>query len=99
MASTPYCNVTVARPPGDPNQNNGFQRVPSNATPEQMAQIINNNFALLAKGNFIENRSKRVTQVVTITDPSNPAFGVQIEVVNAVTFTNATTGQTVVWKR
>lgn len=99
MASTPYCNVTVARPPGDPNQSSGFQRVPSNATPDQMANIINNNFALLTKGNFAEDRSKRVVQVVDVTDPANPGSSVRVEVVNAVTFRNSTTGQTVVWKR
>lgn len=99
MTATPYCNVDVAKPPGDPTPGTGFQRIPAGATPDQMTQIINNNFALLMKGNFTEDRSKRITRIVTLTDAQNPTVKIDIEEVNAVTFRNTTTGQTVVWKR
>lgn len=95
----PYCNVSVAQPDGDPTPGTGFQRVPAGSTLDQMAQIINNNFALLMKGNFTEDRSRRVSQFVTIKDAQNPTVKIDVEVINAVTFKNAQTGQTVVWKR
>lgn len=99
MTTVPYCNVAVAQPIGDPIPGTGIQRIPAGSTLEQMMQIINNNFALLMKGNFTEDRSRRVSQFVTITDAQNPTVKIDVEVVNSVTFRNPHTGQTVVWKR
>lgn len=45
---TNYCNVPVAEPPGEPAIPRGFQRIPPGATPDQIANIVNNNFQLLA---------------------------------------------------
>lgn len=95
----PYCNVPIAQPIGDPTPGIGFQRIPAGSTIDQMMQIINNNFALLMKGNFTEDRTRRVSQFVTITDAQNPTVKIDVEVINAVTFRNTQTGQTVVWKR
>ncbi len=98
-SSAPYCNVSVAEPAGDPTQPKGFQKIPPGATPDQMANIINNNFALLAKGNFTEDKGKRVVQIVRLKDAQNPSAFVDVEQVNSVTFRNPQTGQTVLWKR
>lgn len=99
MTAVPYCNVPVAQPVGDPTPGTGFQRIPANSSLDQMMQIINNNFALLLKGNFHEDRALRVSRIVTLTDAQNPTVKIDVEVINAVTFRNTATGQTVVWKR
>ncbi len=99
MTATPYCNVPIAQPPGDPTAPTGFQRASAGMSLDQLVNIMNANFALLAKGNFTEDRSKRITNIVALTDPANPTVKINIEVISAVTFKNAQTGQTVVWKR
>lgn len=99
MSDAPYCNVDVATPAGDPKSPHGSSRVPPNATLAQLINIINNNFALLSKGNFVEDRTKRVTVVERIYDSAGGGAYMDFAVIKTLHLTNPLTGQTVVWKR
>lgn len=99
MTAVPYCNVPIAEPPGDPTSPTGFQLIPNSASLSQIISMINNNFSLLQKGNFAEDRSRRVSQIVTLRDPNNPNVSVDVEIINQTYFRNPATGQSIVWKR
>lgn len=99
MANAPYCNVTVATPPGKPVSSKGLQQIPPTATQQQAYQIINNNFSQLIKGNYTENKSARQTQIVRIFDPSDSSVYVDVSQIVNVQFVNQTTGQVINWRR
>lgn len=99
MTTTPFCNATVATPPGDPKSPKGTSRLPSNATLTQLINMINNNFQLLSKGNFVEDRTQRVTEIQRIYDSAGGGAYMDIAVIKTLHLTNPLTGQTVVWKR
>lgn len=99
MTTAPYCNVDVALPQGDPRSPTGVTRIPPNATNQQLINLINNNFALLMKGNFVEDRTQRVTVVERIYDSAGGGAYMDFAVIKSLHLTNPLTGQTVVWKR
>lgn len=99
MATAPFCNVEVALPPGKPASPKGFVTIPPNVTQSQMITMINNNFNQLIKGNYVENRNARQTQIVRIFDPQNSGSFVDVRQIVAVQFVNTTTGQVINWGR
>lgn len=99
MATAPYCNVSVARPPADPTKAKGISPIPPGATLQQLIRIVNNNFTNLVKGNFAENRALRQSTVTRIYDPSDHASFVDVRQITSVTWVNNQTGQTVTWQR
>lgn len=99
MANAPYCNVTVATPPAKPASPKGIQPIPPNATQQQMVNIINNNFNQLIKGDYIENKAARQTQIVRIFDPADHTSFVDVRQIVSVQFVNNLTGQVINWRR
>ena len=99
MATAPYCNVTVAEPPGKPASPKGLAPIPPNATLPQIINIVNNNFNQLIKGNFVEFRPARQSVITRIYDPADRNTFVDVRNITQVIFVNTLTGQTVTWKR
>ncbi len=97
--SAPFCNVDIATPGGDPRSPQGAAKIPPNAPYDQLINFINNNFALLSKGNFVEDRTKRVTEIQRIYDSAGNGAYMDFAVIKTLHLTNPLTGQTVVWKR
>ena len=99
MANAPYCNITIATPAANPGSPVGLQHIPQNSTLQQMINYVNNNFNLLARGNFVENRAMRQTTITRIYDPSNPANYVDVRQITGLQFVNAATGQLLGWRQ
>lgn len=99
MVDVPYCNVEIARPEAKPQSSGGIAPIPSGTSWQQAISIINNNFNKLIKGNYVEDKSARQTQVVRIYDPSNKSSFVDVRQITSAKWVNTTTGQTIVWSR
>lgn len=99
MATVPYCNVTVATPPARPRSPRGIQTIPPSANLQQIINTVNYNFNQLIKGNYVENRPARQTQIVRIFDPSDRNVWVDVRQITAVQFVNELTGQVINWRR
>ncbi len=103
MVDTPFCNVTVATPPGDPHSAVGFRSIPPNSTLAQAIQIINNNFYNLKpqpSGNWIE-QSRVVTRVrVPVTGLAGAIVGfADVDQVSRLVMQDPITGASWVWNR
>lgn len=98
MASAPYCNVSIARPGGDPQKPGGIQQIPPGATLQQVTNIVNNNFRNIQSGKYVEDRALRQTTLTRIFDPSDSSVYVDVEQITGMFFVNDTTGQVMSWR-
>lgn len=99
MATTNYCNVDIANPVANPKAPKGIQTIPAGATQQQMIQIINNNFQNLVRGNFVEDKARRVTKITRFFDPDNDSNYIDVRETVGSIWVNNITGQTVTWRR
>lgn len=100
MATAPYCNVSIARPGGDPKKpGGGIQQIPPGATLQQITNIVNNNFRNMQGGHYTEDRSLRQTTITRIFDPSDSSVYVDVEQITGMFFVNDLTGQIMSWRQ
>jgi hypothetical protein len=99
MANAPFCNVSIANPPGAPAKPVGLKMLPPGASLQTVINTLNNNFQLLQKGNFVENRAARRFTITRIFDTANPQNFVDVKQITAIQLVNPATGQLITWQQ
>ena len=94
-----YCNVKLAQEKATPAKATTFQRLSAGATTQQIINTVNYNFNLLSKGNYVENRGDRTTEIVRIYNPDDSSQYVDVKQITGLNFVNPYTGQTLTFRR
>lgn len=98
MAQAPVCNIELAAPPGAPKIP-GLSPLPQNASNSQIINTINRVINVMTKGNFVEKPGSRQSTITRIFDPADKSVYVDVRQITALTFVNASTGQTISWRQ
>ncbi len=107
----PVCNISISTPPGQPIKTTALQTIPTNATTQQIINVMNNNIRTLNQQilnlqtlvnnggtNFREDITLRRTIRTRIFDPTDHDVYVDVDQVTGITWVNAE-GQRITWSQ